>query len=650
MLHFINKVKTILLFSLLFLVIGFNLKATHLVIGELSYVKTNASTNEYEITLTYYRDCRPQSQGGGNIEAMLVDDPAYISIFNGTTLFSFDSVQHAQIEFLSVPSDCRLNSVQPKCISKITFKLNKILPPSNLPYLIINQRCCLNETIQNVTNPGNTGFSFSTTIPPVGNISNAIFEPVYSNILCIHDKVTIDHSAVDADGDSLSYELCDMPSGAQPSNSKPLILSYPSISNIAFSPGYWATQPMQYVNIDPNTGLLTIDAQQVGNFLVCVCCHEWRNGVIINTSRRAFIYQVGTCDLIFNASIQCDPYVMQFSNSMVCNALCTSNLTVQFKNTSIGQSTYLWDFGVDGISTDTSTQISPIYQYPSSGYYTVTLVANKDSCSDETKVKIYIGNETVTGDFQTGPIICAGLPVQLEDLSIGQPDTIQSVHWYLNNGIENHFLTGKDTSLLFTSGGDVNILHVAFNAKGCYDSTHKNIWMPTVDVMAYQDTTIPLNTAIQLYATGADTYLWTKLGTNGILSGQQDATMVPSTDQQGITNYFVLGTNADGCLGRDSVRVTVTSSAMFIVPTAFSPNSDGNNDFLSAIHSGYTLQKFLVYNRWGQQVFQSSDINFKWNGEFKGKSLTMDSYYWLANVQTTDGKKETKKGDFVIVR
>ncbi len=177
------------------------MKASHIVGGEVTYICLG--NNVYEFTINIYRDCLPPSMGGGNPAALDSDDPAFISIYNNNFFFSFDSIY--AVSSIKVPvnfsNDC-INNPPNTCINRLQFKLTKYLPPSNNAYQLVYQRCCRNETINNIVNPGTTGATYSCTIPPGTCNNSASFINFPPQIICVNNPFIYDHGAFDADGDS----------------------------------------------------------------------------------------------------------------------------------------------------------------------------------------------------------------------------------------------------------------------------------------------------------------------------------------------------------------------------------------------------------------------------------------------------------------
>jgi gliding motility-associated-like protein len=91
-----------------------------------------------------------------------------------------------------------------------------------------------------------------------------------------------------------------------------------------------------------------------------------------------------------------------------------------------------------------------------------------------------------------------------------------------------------------------------------------------------------------------------------------------------------------GCYDTTSSTVTKLQSCSIAVPNAFSPNGDGINDFLFPLNAfSATNLKFMVYNRYGQLVFQTQDAAHKWDGKINGAAQPTGAYFWT--LQYTDG-------------
>lgn len=91
------------------------------------------------------------------------------------------------------------------------------------------------------------------------------------------------------------------------------------------------------------------------------------------------------------------------------------------------------------------------------------------------------------------------------------------------------------------------------------------------------------------------------------------------------------------------------SSTVFI-PNAFSPNQDGHNDLLFVRGNNINQIYLLIYNRWGEKVFESKQLNFGWDGSYKGKKLSPDVFAYYLEVQCIGGKSYSKKGNISLLK
>lgn len=119
--------------------------------------------------------------------------------------------------------------------------------------------------------------------------------------------------------------------------------------------------------------------------------------------------------------------------------------------------------------------------------------------------------------------------------------------------------------------------------------------------------------------------------------------------------YQFVATDENGCIATNEVDIQVTRDQQFLVPTAFTPNSDGNNDYLTC-HTKYeaTVYYFKVFDRWGEQVYGVTDVlsNQKdgWDGYYKGKKMPSGIYVWMAEVGFQNGEHLNFQGQTTLIR
>lgn len=113
----------------------------------------------------------------------------------------------------------------------------------------------------------------------------------------------------------------------------------------------------------------------------------------------------------------------------------------------------------------------------------------------------------------------------------------------------------------------------------------------------------------------------------------QDGSQESSLQVQEPGGYWVEATDEYGCTGRDSVLIQERCPTEWFFPNAFSPNDDGYNDVFQAQGIDFVQYSLRIFNRWGEQVFESSDPTIGWDGtNRKGQLVPEGVYVWMLNA------------------
>lgn len=99
-----------------------------------------------------------------------------------------------------------------------------------------------------------------------------------------------------------------------------------------------------------------------------------------------------------------------------------------------------------------------------------------------------------------------------------------------------------------------------------------------------------------------------------------------------------------------SEEVCLVLSSSLGIPNAFSPNGDGVNDIFKINDGIYANFSILIYNRWGNLVFNSEDPSQGWDGQFEGQPATSGTYLYRISFQNADNLLITRTGSFVLIR
>ncbi len=633
---------------LFLLLTGFCIKAvaTHIVGGEMTY--KCLGNNVYQLRLDIYQDCLT-----GDPQAIAQDNPAYISIYYGDgTVYPFGNRDYDSISASSlilVPpnfkNDCVKNPPA-TCLRKVSFIKNYTLPPSSTGYRIYYQRCCRNGSIVNIINPGAVGATYSCTIPPQLQATcnnGAVFKNYPPQIICINNPLVYDHSATDADGDSLSYEFCEAYIGGSPNDAKPIPTPPAPGDSVQYAPFFSSKKPMAGnppIQIDAATGMISGTPNLAGRYVVTVCCHEWRNGVMINTVKREFQFVVTNCSKAVVADIP--QHSTDFNTYVVeCNSK-----TVHFDNNSSGGFSYSWNFGVATDPADTSSQFEPTYTYPDTGVYYVTLVVNRGTtCPDSITraVKIF---PTYKADFSFDGLHCPGSPVQFTDLSEATYKPVTEWNWSFG---DSTFSTDQNPVHIYDTGHAYNVTLISKSIKGCTDTITKQIDIEKFKPFAGNDTIIVKGEYINFKASGGVVYTWTPGTFLNNTNVNNPTGYYPDT---GRISYVVHIISANNCEGNDTVNVQIVGQASVFVPSGFTPNGDGLNDILRPIGIGFrNVNYFRVFNRWGQQVYFSSRFKIGWDGNNEGgRAADVGTYFWVLSLTDRFGKEQLVKGDVTLIR
>jgi len=404
---------------LLFLALP-NLLATHIIGGEMNYACLG--NNQYEISLTVYRDCF--------LGEALMDDTAYVAVYDQIgTLVTTIPMLLGQVDTVFQLEDCLL-APENICVETTVYRDIIELAPISGGYHISYQRCCRNATILNIKDPLNTGATYDIILTDAAmaacNASPQIkaWPPTF---ICVNRPLNFNHSASDREGDSLVYKLCTpFEGGISLINPRPRPAFAPPYDTIVWvAPTYSLENLLGGIplKIDPKTGILTGTPATIGQFVVGVCVEEYRNGQLLSETRRDFQYNVIPCqDITADFSVpekQCD------------------NLVVSVENKSLGGNNYLWKFLKQDSLIGSSTEFAPSFTFPTTGDYAIRLILEPNTaCIDSIEKNISLITNTLVIDFSNELIGCEdSLFLQLNDRSTSEQEQIISRLWTLTGPI-----------------------------------------------------------------------------------------------------------------------------------------------------------------------------------------------------------------------
>jgi len=210
--------------------------------------------------------------------------------------------------------------------------------------------------------------------------------------------------------------------------------------------------------------------------------------------------------------------------------------------------------------------------------------------------------------------------------------------------------TGETTESIIVDSTSVYSVTVT-NASGCTAedgvtitvNTNPNVTLPA-DTSLYENNPMVLKPTIVGNTTNA-TYLWTPA--EG-LSCNNCANPIANPDDT--TSYQVVFTDVNGCVDSASVNINVLKGAKIYMPNVFSPNGDDKNDILAPKSIGVKSITWKVFNRWGELVFVTNDLNVGWDGNFNGAPQPTGVYVYTMQVTFRNNTSNSYNGSVTLLR
>lgn len=317
-----------------------------------------------------------------------------------------------------------------------------------------------------------------------------------------------------------------------------------------------------------------------------------------------------------------------------------------FQNQSTNFGALYWNFGTDNVFIN---DVNPCYIYESSGYYDVTITSTSpDGCdASYTETVQILGPDATISHADTSlcmpGIITFQIPsgeyaslewnVQLPDTSLTILGT-NPVNIQFNSTISSPFLSTISVTVT--------------DIFGCTSMQETQVYLKpgvTADFnfTIPEDCTIPISLPMNNLSTDGAFSRWLY---NGIEYYMDEPTITITENDSQVTLYIV---NEAGC--EDVAFQTINCEAELYVPSSFTPDNDGINDYFAAKGEVFEFEMW-IFDRWGEAVFHSKDIEEKWIGNYRGgQYFVADGVYnWKVEYKGFGGEKKILMGHVTIVR
>ena len=395
---------------------------------------------------------------------------------------------------------------------------------------------------------------------------------------------------------------------------------YDSLSNISGCDSVIRTNLI--INL-PNTASRTIH-RCFGQSFFCGGANQTTNGTFYDT-----LVNIFGCDSTLATILIIHP--LPAVNAGNDTTICKNQSVILVAN---GIGTFTWSNGIN-------TATNPVTPLNTTTY--IVTITDINSCTSTDTVVVTVNPLPII--FVNDTTICLGQSANL--FASGAA----SYTWNLNNGqyttTNPYIINGITSTQTYTV--------VAVGANGCIDSQQQVIAISPANVYisAAPDSIIKRSTTVSLFAN--------LLNTTDIIVGWAPSTMLTSSSSNPTTStptynqwYYVTTMNADGCIAVDSIFIEVLPLDEIIAPTAFSPNADGINDIFKLTLSPYLeLENFVIFNRWGEEVFNyPKKQNVKgWDGIYKEREQPTSTFVWYAVAKNIITQEKTyKNGNVTLVK
>jgi gliding motility-associated-like protein len=330
------------------------------------------------------------------------------------------------------------------------------------------------------------------------------------------------------------------------------------------------------------------------------------------------------------------------------------SLSYQFNNTSTAgkpftNTSFIWDFG-DGTARVVAGTATVSHTFAAAGSYKVRLILNDTSyCNNPDSVlKVLNVSPLVKARFIVPATGCAPDSVVFNNTSAGG----QQFYWDFGDGSTS---TDPSPGHLYPNIGTYTIKLVVVDSNTCniIDSTQATITIYVKPHAAFTTSPIPpiANTPniFTNNSTGGVLYKWIFDDGDTVTKTTTD-TVMHQYERSGTFQVCLVVFNQYGCTDTACMLIDVIVNPLLDVPNAFTPGRFGENAIVKVRGFGISKLTFRIYNRWGQKVFESNDVNIGWDGSYKGNPQPMDVYAYTLEAEYFDGTKAAKKGDITLIR
>ncbi|HTB06506.1 MAG TPA: T9SS type B sorting domain-containing protein [Bacteroidia bacterium] len=302
------------------------------------------------------------------------------------------------------------------------------------------------------------------------------------------------------------------------------------------------------------------------------------------------------------------------------NIICSGDSTILTAN---GGISYVWNTG----ATTTSITVNP------AATTTFTLQASNGLCIKDTTMVVTVNNIPVPV-INGSQSICIGASANLTA-------TGGSTYTWSTGSVGPTIVVSPTSTTTYTVTAANGTCTAKDSAAVIVNPLPVEVASPNTTIRISQST--PISVSPQ---TSGNIYSWYPV-TDLSCTDCPDPIASPTST----TTYYVITTNSAGCSTEDTIEVIVNDDCGHLfIPNGFSPNRDGHNDQLLVYGFCIRAMDFIVFDRWGNKIFESTSQKDGWDGTYKGQPMNSDTYAYEFEATLIDGTKIHKSGNVALIR
>jgi len=315
------------------------------------------------------------------------------------------------------------------------------------------------------------------------------------------------------------------------------------------------------------------------------------------------------------------------------------NEIISVSNNSESSSGYIWKLNNNTISTDITPGNITLNE---SGYNSLSLITNdENNCYDTIIELLYAYPEPEINLRYNNTGICVDDIVTI-DVATNSSNIIE---WNPDSGI----IDTSNYSIIVSPEFTTKYVAKVTDGNGCINKDSVIVFVhpiPVVTRIPVDDTTISIGQTISLIVNTSSTVNYSWLPDESISCLKCNN---PEVNPEKDITYFL--TITDQCYElTEEFNITVIKDYTLVVADAFTPNDDGDNDRIYVQGKNIAqLIEFKIYNRLGNMVFSTDDINEGWDGTYQGKKLKADNYSYFVRAYTNHNHEVFLKGTFMLI-